>query len=140
MTYDMCCVLNVHCGILLFPSALSFAHGLFEGRGPLNGYQPITLEMSPPHSDTLLRFFEHCPLYMSMKEKGVSKGCVGGEGCVWEVRDVRGEVRDVRGEVRDVRGEVRDVRGEVRDVRGEVRDVRGEVRDVRGEVRMCVVR
>eukprot|EP00731_Ephydatia_muelleri_P029708 Em0021g231a len=52
-------------------SALSFAHGLFEGRGPLNGYQPITLDVVGTHEDKLLRFFDHCPYYLKMKEEEV---------------------------------------------------------------------
>lgn len=47
-------------------SALSFAAGLFRGEGPLEGYQPIQVEVSPVEQDSLLRFDEHdCPLYDS---------------------------------------------------------------------------
>ena len=63
-------------------SALSFAHGLFEGRGPLNGYQPITLDVVGTHEDKLLRFFDHCPYYLKMKEEEVRMERGGGKGRV----------------------------------------------------------
>ena len=45
-------------------SALSFAAGLFEGQGPLDGYQPVDIASEPLDDDHILRFDEHtCPLY-----------------------------------------------------------------------------
>ena len=59
-------------------SALSFAAGLFQGQGPLNGYQPVDIASDPLENDNLLRFDEHrCPLY----DKLVTRNTVSQTAC-----------------------------------------------------------
>ena len=60
-------------------SSSAFMNGLFENTGPISsdstnnnvsysGYQPVATENASPNLDTLLRFYDNCPSYLTSQE------------------------------------------------------------------------